>query len=136
MGQKRRGGKDKSRVYDRTSKKRDYRGEYAARIARAKRLGYDLSVARGHPKAGTLAIRVAKSLKLPPGTRISDLQLKTTGREVDQGTIDREFQALARMGFNIAQLNKLDFSNEDAFIKYLLDNGFTMREAYQLRFSP
>lgn len=52
-------------------KQRDYKAEYARRIARAAERGYSKSVARGHAPKGVAGIKLAKVIGVKPGERIS-----------------------------------------------------------------
>ncbi len=120
----------------RKGRQRDYKAEYARRVARAVERGFDRSVGRGHARKGLVGIQLAKRYKVQPGSRISALPIRATGREVDNATIDRERELLIDQGVSIRDINAIDFHDEESFIKKLLELGYTPREAYQLRFSP
>jgi hypothetical protein len=118
------------------AKPRNYKAEYARRIARAARAGIDRSVARGHPRRGLVGFKLARQYKVRPGSLIADLPIRVTGRSVSDELIDRERELLIEQGISIKDINAIDFHDEESFVKKLLELGYTPREAYQLRFSP
>ncbi len=125
-------------------RKRDYRLEYALRKQKAQILGYDLNVARGHAPKGRLSVSQAKSLSthdriVLPGTRVDDVPAEaiTTGKRISQTLHERQQEILDTVyGIDIRKVHGVDFFEEEELMRYLLDNGFTAREAFELRFSP
>lgn len=126
-------------------RKRDYRLEYALRKQKAQLLGYSLDIARGHTPKGLLSVKQAKSLStreriVLPGTRVEDVPKEaiTTDRvAISQALHDRQQEILDSVyGIDIRNVHGVDFFEEEELMRYLLDNGFTAREAFELRFSP
>ncbi len=126
-------------------RQRNYAVEYALRKQKAQLLGYDLNVARGHTPKGQLSVKQAKSLStheriILPGTRVEDVPTEaiTTGRKRISRTLhERQQEILDTVyGIDIRKVHGVDFFEEEELMRYLLDNGFSAREAFELRFSP
>lgn len=120
------------------AKRRDYRAEYNRRLERARELGYSRRVARGHARKDEYGLREAKRATLASHHRVSAGQSKyhATGREIDETTFRKGIQEAIEFGVNERKIRKLDITDEESFIKMLLDLGLTPKEAYTLRFSP
>lgn len=88
-------------------KKRDYKAEYARRIARGKKLGLSKSQARGHAKPGEKSIRV-KAVK-------SDALLEAALRNLSK--IGKQGEAAKRAGISA-----------ERFRRFLYDNSLATRK--------
>lgn len=112
------------------SKQRDYVAEYKQRIARHK--GLSRAIARGHPPKGVIGISLAAKLKVPPGTKIEDISVKTVDHP---GASKKEIAAsLKERGFTPTELRGIEFTDQETFVKQMLGYGFTFREAFDLYF--
>lgn len=123
------------------SRKRDYKAEYARRIARAKEKGYSRSVARGHARHGEAGIRVAARMGVTPGADIDSTVAKDKrrvfGRKIPrrapgEGPLEYEERLT-----EIQQKPERQFkwTTQDDFIASLIELGLTEREAYTHWFS-
>lgn len=140
-----------------TRKQRDYKAEYARRIARGKEKGYSRAVARGHAPRGKAGLRAARFLDLQPGDSLGidprfDVYVDKQGRrhikQIDRdkkrvfgrkikrqhGEDESEFQERL-----IEEKRKtegtLKWTSEEEFINSLTALGLTEREAYTHWFS-
>lgn len=136
-------------------RKRNYKAEYARRIARAKAKGISLSVARGHPRFGETLL---SKLKKPPKLRkprdykkeyqakklrhlaweISQDAKRVFGRkpkrkyELNPNEYEETLIELPKKAPEI----EWQWTDEHAFIESLTAMGMPTQEAYTLWFSP
>lgn len=133
-------------------KKRDYKAEYARRIARAAKLGIPKSIARGHVRSGYAGIRLAGILKIPVGSLIADRprvpkpavdyvgpsfeeRLEAAGFgswlvEQRRRVLRREVPELS--GAAIKRVS----TRQEEFVQIIMEAVHTEREAYTQWFSP
>lgn len=118
--------------------KRDYAVEYKRRISRATAKGYSRSIARGHPPKGVIGIRLAAKLRVPVGTKIADISLRETLPKHPwdmQGDNESDIKrALRDEGLAGAELLGIEYTDQETFVKQMLEYGFTFREAFDLYF--
>ena len=135
----------------RKKRTRDYKAEYARRVARAKKLGIPRSVARGHARKGTAGIRLASILKIKPGDSIVDRprQPRPTDDYVGPSFAER-LEAAGFGSFVVEQrrrvlrrdteLNgaaiKRVSTRQEEFVQVIMEAVHTEREAYTQWFSP
>lgn len=136
---------------------RDYKAEYARRIARGRERGFSKSISRGHPRKviGEVGVKRARDMHLP-----GPVSLIRTRRETRHGY--RPTYAAIRKRLESLNLKLLagvlkgkrgripkawvtsrsgesymdDDETRDDFIDVLTRWGFSPREAYTLWFSP
>ena len=112
--------------------KRDYAAEYKRRIARNVGKGYSRAIARGHAPKGVIGISLGAKLRVPVGTEIDDLTIRTVNKEgADPSVIA---QHLLDRGLAEKELSSFDFTDQETFIKTMLKYGFTMKEAFGIYF--
>ena len=140
-------------------KQRDYKAEYARRVARAAERGYSKSVARGHAPKGVAGIKLAKTIGVQPGQRISERPAAPTPQPGQPTFIDRltaagfrDFLKEAREEYLRNLLKKhpeiragmreegqtiasLSTSREE-FVQRVFEAEHSEREAYTAWFSP
>jgi hypothetical protein len=124
-----------------TRKQRDYKAEYARRIARAKEKGYSRAVARGHARKGEAGIRAARFLGIPVGSDIDGVVAKDKrrvfGRKIPrrapgEGPLEYEERLTEEKQRPERQFK---WTSQDEFIESLIALGLTEREAYTHWFS-
>jgi hypothetical protein len=114
--------------------KRDYRAEYARRIARAAEKGYSRAVARGHAPRGTVGIKRAKQLNIQPGFVL----IRKKPRKGFVATPKTRRTNLRNLGIAPSDFDARFgdvITDQDLFIDMLKQAGFSEREAYTLWFS-
>ena len=107
-------------------RKRNYKAEYKRRLARAKKLGYSKTIARGHARVGEVGIKRAKELGIKPVVII-----RKKSRKGFRHTTRTRKRDLKKRGITF----EIDVTDQDEFIATLLNAGFTERESYTLWFS-
>ena len=113
-------------------KKRDYAAEYKRRVARATAKGYSRAIARGHAPRGVIGIRLATKLRVPVGTYIDDLTIRTVNKPGADPDVIADH--LRQRGITERELGTFDFTDQETFIKTMLSYGFTMKEAFGIYF--
>ncbi len=136
----------------RKGKQRDYKAEYARRIARAAERGIPVSVARGHARKGLAGIKLAKILGIKPGSPVADRpriarpaldyvgpsfeeRLEAAGFgswlvEQRRRVLRREVPELS--GAAIKRVS----TRQEEFVQIIMEAVHTEREAYTQWFSP
>ncbi len=130
-------------------KPRDYKAEYARRVARAESRGVSKSIARGHPPKGVIGFKLAKILGVKPGTKFDKRKKykrpKKEPRTFEQILDDagfRNFLLEARIevlrretDIEPEELESVATSQEE-FISVIMNAQHSEKEAYTSWFSP
>lgn len=120
------------RVRHRQKSKRDYAAEYKRRVARATSKGYSRAIARGHAPKGVIGLSLAAKLRVPVGTEIDDITIKTVN--ADPASERQIRKALKKRGLEASELRGIEFTDQETFVRQMLGYGFTFREAFDLYF--
>jgi hypothetical protein len=138
-------------------KRRNYVKEYKRRIARGKRRGLTKAVSRGHAPKGTIGIKRAKQLNIPPGfviggqrgkgfvssARSRAQNLRGIGLRLPRDVLneknkvvnrDKQVKTEQRAYQDFLKHHK-DETTLEEFVSLLKETGFSEREAFTLWFS-
>lgn len=133
-------------------KKRDYKAEYARRIARAEKLSIPRSVARGHAAKGIAGIRLARVLKIKPGDSIVDRpRLPRPSPDYVGPSFEERLEAAGFGSWLVEQRRRVlrrevpelsgaaikrVSTRQEEFVQIIMEAVHTEREAYTQWFSP
>jgi hypothetical protein len=135
----------------RKRKPRDYKAEYARRIARAAKQGIPRNVARGHARKGTAGIKLAKILGIPVGSAVADRpRVARPSPDYVGPTFEERLEAAGFGSFLVEQRRRvlrrdtdLDgraikrvSTRQEEFVQVIMEAVHTEREAYTQWFSP
>lgn len=113
-------------------RKRDYAAEYKRRVARARSKGFTMDIARGHPREGTVGLKLARKIGVPVGTEIADITVRTVNAEPASPRKIR--RGLRNKGISEQDIRRIDVTDQETFVRTMLGYGLSWRQAFDLYF--